>query len=324
VAEHTLSLYADMRVAAADNGTIAYRNASGTRRQFRWIDRSGQEIGTAGDAVDEYIGMPSISPDGRRLAFSRDSDLWLLDLLRGVTNRFTASFGQEIFPVWSPDGTRIAFTSTSKGAPDLYQKAVREGTTEELLLATPDDKFVSDWSPDARHVLYYAYDPKTQHDVWALPVDGEGRPFAVVRTDFEERNAQFSPDGKWVAYQSNESGRFEIYVQPFPGPGAKSRISVSGGAEVRWRRDGKELFYIALDGTLTAVPIRLPSDGKTVEAGAPVPLFLTHMPRAVEHLDGQQYVVSHDGQRFLFNSFAEESSTQAITVILNWHPEPGK
>ena len=146
-----------------------------------------------------------------------------------------------------------------------------------------------DWSPDGRFLLYRSIDPKTGSDIWALPLDGDRKPFPVVQTNFDERDGQFSPDGKWIAYQSNESGRFEIYVQPFPGPGGKSQVSTNGGAQVRWRRDGKELFYIALDGRLMAVPIRLASNGQAVEAGTPVPLFATHVGGACSIARQTQY-----------------------------------
>lgn len=216
------------------------------------------------------------------------------------------------------------FASTRKGGvANLYRKAANGAGAEELLLESSEDKMSTDWSPDGRHVLYCMYDPKTQNDVWALPLDGNQKtqkPFPVVQTEFEERNAQFSPDGKWIAYQSNESGRFEVYIQPFPGPGAKTRISTNGGAQARWRRDGRELFYMALDGRLMAVPIRLPVDGQTVDAGVPVPLFLAHPRRAIEHIDGPQYVVSPDGQRFLVNTIVEQGPTPPISVILNWKP----
>ncbi len=161
---------------------------------------------------------------------------------------------------------------------------------------------------------------KTQNDIWALSLT-DRKPFPLVQTEFEERGAKFSPDGRWIAYQSNESGQFEIYVQPFPGPGAKTRISTAGGAQVRWRQDGKELFYMALDGRLMAVSIRLPVSGPTVEAGTPTPLFPARPFRAVEHLDGPQYVVSPDGQRFLVNTVGD-ATAPPIRVVLNWRAAP--
>jgi hypothetical protein len=160
-------------------------------------------------------------------------------------------------------------------------------------------------------------------DLSALRLDGERKPFPVVQTNFEERDGQFSPDGKWIAYQSNESGRMEILAQRFPGPGGKLQISTNGGAQARWRPDGKELFYIALDGRLMAVPIRFTDSGQSVEAGAPVALFATHVGGAIQGASTPNYLVSPDGLRFLMNTIVEEVPSP-ITVILNWHPEHGK
>jgi Tol biopolymer transport system component len=142
-----------------------------------------------------------------------------------------------------------------------------------------------------------------------------------VQTEFEERDGQFSPDGQWVAYQSNASGHVEIYVQPFRG-GNREQVSTNGGAQVRWRRDGKELFYVALDGRLMSVPIQMNAATKTLEAGIPTPLFTTRVGGAVQAGNSQQYVVSADGQRFLMSAITE-THTPAITVVLNWRPKPG-
>jgi len=148
-------------------------------------------------------------------------------------------------------------------------------------------------------------------------MNGEGKPFLVVRTDYDERDGQFSPDGKWIAYESDESGRFEIYIQPFPGPGAKLPVSTNGGAQVRWSRDGKELFFIGLDERMMAVPIKLPSAGQAIEVGTPVALFPTRVAGGAVNVQRQQYVVSPDGQRFLINTVREEPGASRITVILN-------
>ena len=148
-------------------------------------------------------------------------------------------------------------------------------------------------------------------------MDGDRKPLLLVQTNFDERDAQFSPDGKWIAYESDESGRFEIYVQPFPGPGAKLPVSTNGGAQVRWSHDGKELFFIGLDERLMAVPVRLPSSGQTIEIGAPSPLFTTRVVGGPINVQKQQYVVSPDGQRFLVNTLLEEAGTSHITIILN-------
>jgi len=308
-------------------GPIVYRagSAGGIRRQLIWFDRSGKNVGRVGDADSAGLGNPSHSPDGQRVALQRtvngNQDLWLLEVARGVLTRFTFDAANDANPTWSPDGRRIVFASNRKGAYDLYQKPATGAGSEELLLTTPQNKVVADWSRDGRFLLYRSPDPKTSYDIWALPLDGARKPFPVVQTNFEERDGQFSPDGKWIAYQSNESGRFEIYVQPFPGPGGKWQISTNGGAQVRWRGDGKEVFYIALDDRLMAAPIRLAPDGQAVEAGTPVPLFTTRAGGAVQFPFTQQYLVSPDGQRFLMNTVTEEA-TSPITVLLNWKAEP--
>ena len=308
-------------VSASSAGPIVYRTASaGGRRQFVWFDRSGKEIGKAFDRV-AAVDL-SISPDSRRVALSQqinnNFDIWLLDLGRGVFSRFTFDAGVDDGPVWSPDSRQIAFRSNRKGVYDMYVKSAIGPGSEELLLASAQDKNPTDWSPDGRFLLYYNTDPKTGNDIWALPRDGDRKPFPVVQTNFEERDEQFSPDGKWIAYQSNESGRFEIYIQPFPGPGGQAQVSTNGGAQVRWRRDGKELFYIALDGRLMAVPIRLASNTQTIEAGSPIPLFATRVGGALSFPSKQQYDVSSDGQRFLMNTVTDEEAAAPITVILNW------
>ncbi len=312
-------------LSASAAGPLVYRTglASG-QRQFIWFDRSGKEIGSAGNPDSASPANPSLSPDGRRIAMNRtvngNSDVWMLDLGRSLLSRTTFDMAAEFFVVWSPDGSRIVFTSNRKGVFDLYQKPATGAGSEELLLATPQNKGPVDWSPDGRFVLYRSPGLATGFDLWAVPIDGERKPFPVVQTNFEERDGQFSPDGKWIAYQSNESGRMEIVVQPFPGPGGKLQVSTNGGAQVRWRRDGKELFYVALDGRLMAVPIRFASTGQSVEAGVPVPLFATRVGGAVQATFRQQYMVSADGQRFLMNTVTGEGGVSPIGVVLNWKP----
>ena len=169
-------------------------------------------------------------------------------------------------------------------------------------------------------MLFHSEDPKRSSDIWALPLDGDRKPFPVVQTNFDEEAAQFSPDGKWIAYQSDESGRVEIYVQPFPGPGNRWPISTDGGSQVRWRSDGKELFYVALDGRLMAVPIRVASNAGAPEVDTSVTLFAPRLGGAVQQADYRhQYMVSSDGQRFLVATVTEQANSP-ITVILNWKP----
>ena len=314
-------------LSASAAGPFLYRSglASAEQRQFIWFDRSGKQIEKLGDLDSATREAPSLSPDRLRLALNRtlngNTDVWTLDLGRSLLSRFTFDIAADTFPIWSPDGDRIVFNSNRQGVYNLYEKRVTGSGNERLLLATPQNKAPVDWSPDGRFVLYRSPTLTTGFDLWALPMDGTGKPFPVAQTDFDERDGQFSPDGKWVAYQSNESGRSEVVVQPFPGPGEKLQISTNGGGQVRWRPDGKELFYIALDGRLMAVPIRMGSNGQSIEAAPAVPLFATRVGGG-QQLDRQQYVVSPDGRRFLMNTLAEGDNPSPITVILNWRPKP--
>jgi eukaryotic-like serine/threonine-protein kinase len=311
-------------ISSSASGPILYRANTGiTRRHLEWFDRKGTVVSTISASESDGLQTPSMSPDGRNVAFSRmadgNQDIWLLELSRGVLRRFTFDPLMESFPIWSQDGSRMVFNSGRKGVLDLYQKQVEGAESDAPLLATPRPKGPNDWSPDGRFLLYRSPDPKTGFDIWALPMNPPGEPFPVVQTNFDERDAQFSPDGKWIAYQSNESGPYQIYVQPFPGPGNRLQVSNSGGAQVRWRSDGKELFYIALDDRLMAVPIQFASASSTIEAGAPVPLFVTRVGGAVQPLYRQQYVVSKDGQTFLMNTAIDESNP-TLTLVLNWNP----
>jgi Tol biopolymer transport system component len=277
---------------------------------------------TVGDPDNAGSTNPSLSPDGRYLARNRtvngNNDVWLLELSRGVQSRFTFDPGADIFPVWSPDGARIAYASDRMGVGDIYEKPVAEGEKgEPPLLATAQSKYPTDWSSDGRFLLYRTSDLETGQDLWALALGGDGTPLPVVRNPFDERDGQFSADGQWIAYESNESGRPEIYVQSFPRSRGKRQISTNGGTQVRWRRDGSELFYIALDSRLMAAPLRFASDGSTVESGSPVPLFVTRIGGALQGNLRQQYTVSADGRRFLMNTVADESGISPLTIVLN-------
>jgi Tol biopolymer transport system component len=326
VAERVPAGYGPPLVAlsASAAGPFAYRSGSGVRARAAWFDRSGQEIGKVGgpDTLDAFF--PSLSRDDGRVALCRvvdgNVDVWLLELGRNVVSRFTSDAADDIVPIWSPDGTRIVFSSNRKGVMDLYQKPTTGAGRDELLLATAQRKVATSWSPDQRFLLYESGDEKsitTNNDIWALPMEGARKPVPVVQTNFDERDGQFSPDGKWIAYQSNESGRPDIHVQPFPGPGGKLVISTAGGYQPRWRRDGKELYYIAPDNRLVAVSIQLASNGQALEASAPVPLFGM---RIVGPVDGDiWYMIPSSGQRFLVTTIREEAPVP-ITVILNWKP----
>jgi Tol biopolymer transport system component len=249
-----------------------------------------------------------------------------MDLQRGVPRRFTSDVANENSAIWSPDGARIAFTSNRSGFGHLYIKPATGAGQEEMLVTeapSPDitARLPSDWSRDGRYLLYRTQSAKTRYDIWAWALDGSAPSLPIAQTDADDRDGQFSPDGKWVAFESDESGRFEIYVQRFPGPATKWPISTNGGAQVRWSRNGRELFYISLDGRLMAVNVRLDTEREKVEADAPVALFATHVGNPIS-VFRQQYAVSPDGLKFLFNTLVDDDRVSPITIIQNWRP-PG-
>src|SRR5262249_28429178 len=211
----------------------------------KWVDRAGKVTGVAGAPDPATPLYPEMSNDGRTVALARivegNTDIWLMDLVRGGLTRFTFDAGVHLSPVWSPDDTRIAFMSNLKGAQNLYVKPASGVGSEAVLLENANTKYTQDWSRDGRYLLYAEADAKTGRDLWAMPMTGSDRtPISIVRTPFEEMNGQFSPDTRWVAYETNESGRSEIVVQSFPTPTGKWQVSTGGGSQPRWRADGKE------------------------------------------------------------------------------------
>jgi serine/threonine protein kinase len=307
-------------LSVSSNGVIAYRGGAETRA-LKWYDRSGKATGLAGEPDTALPVYPEISPDGRQLAVSRtiqgNQDIWLVDLIRGGLTRFTFDSAIDSAPVWSPDGMRIALASNRKDTYQLYVKSSRGAASEELVLETPNQKLPQDWSKDGRFLLYSEIDVKNGRDLLALPVTGSNRqPIAIARTPFDEQNGQFSPDGHFVAYQTNESGEFQIVVQSFPEPAGKWQVSTSGGTDPRWRADGKELYFIAPGGKMMAASVT--AQGSTFAAATPVGLFPAS-PVTGLGFNKQEYTVSRDG-RFLINQPVDLSTTPPITLILNWHP----
>ena len=195
--------------------------------------------------------------------------IWLSDVSRRLSSRVTSGMTQSYFPLWSPDGESVLFMWRLG---DLYQVASRGGGEPQLVFGSDQIKFPTSWSPDGEHVAYFAPSAKGDWDIWVLPMSGEREPRMFLQTEFDEREARFSPDGRWMAYSSNETGRYEVYVQSFPASDFKRRISIDGGLVARWRGDGQELFYVAADGKLMSVPV---STGASFEAGEPKALFLT-------------------------------------------------
>ena len=307
--------------SVSDTGVIAYRMGSSSGTRLSWFDRAGNSLGVVGAPDQRGLSNLRLSPDGRRVAVERtlenETDLWLLDSTRQM--RFTRGSSGNItrFPVWSHDGGRIAFIGSGAGSVRISVKA-STGGDEEVLFESPAVKVLTDWSPDARFLMYYVPDPKTGTDLWVLPLEGQRVPFTFLKTEANELSGQFSPDGHWVAYQSSETGRYDIYVRPFPGPGGQFPISTAGGVHPRWSPDGKELYYIAPDAKLMAVPIS--ATATTFEPGPPTALFQTRRVGGGSNVVGRghQYDVAPDG-RFLINVEAG-GGTPPITLLFNWKP----
>jgi Tol biopolymer transport system component len=309
------------RVSLSQTGVLIYDAGGSVSRRLLWFDRSGKALRTVGPP-GEYFNV-DVSPDGRRVAAERrdpqtaNHDIWLFDVARKASARFTFHPAVDFLPVWSPDGRRIAFCSNRDGAYNLYQRDASAAGEEELLLKTPWDKFPASWSPDGRRLLYSELDPKTGSDLLVLDLDRR-QPVPWLRTEFDERVGRFSPDGRWVAYESNESGRYEIFVRPFsPSGGAAGQwqVSTSGGENPRWRGDGKELFYLGQDHKLMAVEVK--TAGGRFEAGVPRALVSTRAA-SLPGLFHTLYAITADGQRFLVITEGDEVVSQPATVVMNW------
>lgn len=302
------------------DGTLAYRAGVSSIVQFTWVDRASRQLAPIG--APGVLAEPCFSPDEKRVVFGKSEpqpksgDIWLLDLSRGTTTRFTFNPSQEVCPLWSPDGTRIVFSSNRNGQQDLYQKNSAGTGSEEPLVHSGVDLYADDWSLDGRYILYESNDPKTEFDLWVLPMIGDRKPFLFLQTEFNETHSQFSPDGRWVAYVSDESGRPEVYVQSFAASGGKWQISAGGGDQPKWRRDGKELFYLSSARRLMSVSVT--SVGAAFEAGIPVELFEVFVPAKSSTGDRNDYVVANNGQKFLICSFVDKETARPITVVSNW------
>jgi Tol biopolymer transport system component/DNA-binding winged helix-turn-helix (wHTH) protein len=305
----------------SDTGMLAYHQGRGLgMSELVWLDRNGRRLSTVGDPAD-YTN-PTLSPDEKKLAVgrrdpeSKTRDIWIFDLERGASSRFTFDPADDLNPTWSPDGNRIAFTSDRRGHRDIYQKPAGGAGQDELLIeATKGDQLaIDDWSGDGKTVLFNTTgEGYRSGKVWMLPLDGNRKPSLVIESRFETTNARLSPDGRWIAYSSRESGNSELYVQNFPPSGSKWQISTNGGDEPQWRRDGKELFYLAGDNRLMAVDVK--TESSDFQAGVPKPLFELHRTPARRR---NHYVVAANGQRFLAALPLDETTSSHITVVTNW------
>jgi eukaryotic-like serine/threonine-protein kinase len=307
-------------------GEVAYQARILKREELFWVDRTGKESKVPVNALDvNRLGQPNLSPDGQRvvvtLVSQSDADIWIMDLAGGRSTRLTNDGALDAYPVWSPRTNQIVFSSRRRGNPSLYLLPANGSPGSEKLLWGGAPAFPQAWSSDERFLVYLVLDDKTGRDLWAMDMTSNERMTrAVVNTPSDERNGQLSPDGHWLAYETNASGRFEIVVVSFSNPTEKSTVSTSGGTQPRWRADGKELYFVAPDGKLMAAPITTTrhADGSRIEVGAPVSLFQTRMADGGYGNATVQFAVARDG-RFLISQPAE-SATTPITLILNWKP----
>jgi serine/threonine protein kinase len=303
------------------NGMIAYRGGALDLRQFRWYDRFGKAGDVVGEPDPNDLRAPELSPDGRRIALDRtvqgNRDIWLMDVSGGRLDRLTFNASADGYPLWSPNGKQIVFESDRQGRFDLYIKPSSAFGNETLLFESATAKWAVDWSKDGRFLMVHESDPKNGADLWALSMTSNDRKRVDIAQSSaaEERNGQFSPDGRWVAYETNESGVFQIVVQPFPVPSGKRQVSIAGGSYPRWRADGKELYFIAPDNKLMAATVRISE--ASFESETPVALFPLRILGG--NLSKHQYAVSADG-RFLINDVIDVSSSRPITLILHRKP----
>jgi eukaryotic-like serine/threonine-protein kinase len=309
------------RFSVSRDGVLAYRTGESGNRMI-WLDRSGKELETVvarGENQD-----PAFSPAGDQLAFdiiderSAKSDIWIRDVTRGVNSRFTFGQGNAYAPVWTPRGDAIVYASDREEAPGLYEKSML-GQGEEKLLVREERLVVPfAMAPDGSALLYIVRDSKTSWDIWVLPRTGEAKPIPFRATSFNENSPNLSPDGKFVSYASNESGRNEVYVQSYPGPGRTWQVSTSGGTDAHWRADGKELYYRSLDQKLMAVDVQ---PGATFRAGIPRQLFQAQVAPGPA---STKYLPDRSGQKFLFVAPMGRDALAPTTVVLNWFAGLGK
>ena len=309
----------------SQNGVLVYRTGTELEKTpLSWFGRDGKRLEIA--APEDIYSSLRIAPDGRQLAVGRRNangldDIWVLQFARSLMTRLTFDTSRETWPVWSPDGRRVAFASNRTGTYQVYVKDASGAGAEQLLTETPYSKLPTDWSPDGRYILYSEENPKTRDDIWAVPVftdDAQRQPVPVLQTPFDDSQPQVSPDGKWIAYVSTESGRSEIYVQAFPataGPltGGKWQVSAEGGVSPRWRNDGKEIYFVATDyRRILAAGVHM--NGKDLEFDKPVAFISAAMPSN----NAYSYDVAPGGQRFLVEEITAKQRTAPLTIVLNW------
>jgi serine/threonine protein kinase len=305
------------RFSVSDNGILVWQGQWQRDYQLVWFDREGKQTGAVDAPMKVFVGQdPHLSPDGKRLVVKRDSNLWVIDLAKGTGLRITSTFSQ--IPVWSPDGSRIVYS----GSGGVTVKAANGSGEAETLLTGA--KFPAAWSPDGRFIIYLQRGVKTRRDMWVLPTFGDKKEYLLLNSSFDEHSPQLAPNGRWLAYASDETGNYEIYVQSFSAEGKlgadKKRVSTTGGTFPVWRHDGSELFFVAADGQMMSSSVK--TGGTEFEFAAPQALFKTRM--LAWGTNFHEFDVSPDGQRFLVGTMIGDTKAAPPTVILNWTAEVKK
>ena len=307
----------------SSTGMLAFAGSGGTLTQLAWVDRKGTIIKTVGPAGD--YADPALSPDNKRALVTRveptgDGNIWTIDLATDQFSPLTFDPSISATPVWSPDGTEIVFRTNRTIPAPMFRRLASGGSGEQPLLSatsvgpSTSNLFPNDWSPDGNFIAFHTASPGSSYDIWMLPLAGDRTPRPFVKTPAADLHARFSPDGRFLAYSSAESGRTQVYVQPFPGGEGRWQVSIDGGSEPRWRGDGRELFFIGMDRRVMAIPVEA---GPSFQPGQPVPLFVARAA-TVGNPFRSSYAVSRDGQRFLINGVMDNAPTPSITVVANW------
>ena len=310
------SRFTGLRVATVStDGRLAYMNGAVTNNRLVWFDRSGHTLGTVPVPAAQYQ-LPSLSQDDRTLLVTRfananESDLWQIDLARGVATRFTFGPRQNVLGIWSPDGSRVAFESNRNGTYDIYVKSTSGSLPEKPLIQGGSQfKHPTSWTPDGRTLVFYQLTPRTGFDIWSVPADGSGPPVPYLQTPFDELYPFLSPDGRWMLYTSDESGTPELYVQSFPTPGHKYQVTTGGCFIGVWRSDGKEIVLIGPDAQ-TFYSADVLESGEIFRTSPPRLLF-----RGPPNSTG--FSLTHDGQRIIMPVPEGRAAAASITVVLDW------
>jgi Tol biopolymer transport system component len=298
---------AEPPVSASRNGRLIVLQSDPPKTTLEWLDRAGASLGAITLPPGSW-NMRRLSPDGRRAAVTNGTDIWIVDLARSMPTKFAPTLSAETSLAWSPDGSRMAFVSKQTGRSEIFVGSADGAGSPELVPTTDAQfKYVVDWSPDGKFIVFRIENPSTKGDLWLLPMSGERKPEPYLASPNAENVARVSPDGRWLAYTSDESGATEVYVQSFPKPGHKIRVSGNGGNFPRWSRGGKELLYYEKDGMLTSVSV---DAGDEFRPGVSKPLFKGSAL-------GTGAAVTADGERFLVSE-AAETPHREIRLFIDW------